>query len=75
MLNNKWQKGFIDGYKYWVLAFEEGSIYGIDDGRISKLEIRDSDNNFIALYDRGWVVMPQDDAHIEVVSNLISKYN
>ena len=47
-----WTEGTMDGYEYWVKHYEEGSCYGIDEGRISKLSIR---KNGVELYgyDRG----------------------
>lgn len=56
-----WSKGTIgvpqkDGSyivcKYWVKHYEEGSEWGIDEGRISKLEIR-INGKITANYDRG----------------------
>jgi hypothetical protein len=41
-----WSEGIIANpetgrkYKYWVKRFEEGSMFGIDGGKISKLTIR-----------------------------------
>lgn len=41
-----WSEGILTGpetgvpYKYWVKHYEEGSEFGIDGGRISKLTIR-----------------------------------
>ena len=50
--NTMWTEGTMDGYEYWVKHYEEGSSYGIDEGRISKLSIR---KNGVELYgyDRG----------------------
>lgn len=38
---------------YWVKAFEEGSKFGIDGGRISKLSVKIEDK-WVLTYDRGW---------------------
>ena len=75
MLNNHWQKGEIDGDKYWVLAFEEGSVYGIDGGRISKLDVRKPGGGFAANYDRAWDVLPFENKDQAVVSQIIKIYN
>ena len=45
---------------YWVKAFEEGSEWGINGGKISKLSIK-IDGEWVANYDRGWDVKPADD--------------
>ena len=42
---------------YWVKAYEEGSEYGINNGRISKLTIKIA-GKITANYDRGWDIEP-----------------
>lgn len=44
-----------------VKHFEEPSEFGIDEGRISKLELRVK-GKIVANYDRGWDIKPSDDA-------------
>ena len=52
-----WENGILylnsDKYFYSVKVYDEPSKFGIDGGRISKLEIRDKDMNLIIGYDRG----------------------
>ena len=59
-----WKEGTIliggKGYRYWVKHYEEGSQFGIDGGRISKLMIK-VDGVITANYDRGWDVEPADE--------------
>ena len=59
-----WKEGAIliggKGYRYWVKHYEEGSQFGIDGGRISKLMIK-VDGVITANYDRGWDVEPAED--------------
>ena len=45
---------------YWVKAYEEGSEYGINNGRISKLTIKIA-GKITANYDRGWDIEPAED--------------
>ena len=45
---------------YWVKAYEEGSDYGINDGKISKLLIT-IDGKTVVNYDRGWDIEPADE--------------
>ncbi len=61
---------------YWVKSFEEGSEFGIDGGRISKLEIR-IDGEKVAHYDRGWDLEPaEDDEAAQIAfSILMQSYN
>ena len=51
-----WKEGAIliggKGYRYWVKYYEEGSQFGIDGGRISKLMIKRG-GEIVCNYDRG----------------------
>jgi hypothetical protein len=59
---------------YWVKAYDEGSQYGIDGGRISKLTI--TVNGEITLnYDRGWDIEPEDEASQMVYAILLKEFN
>jgi len=76
-----WSEGVITStetganYKYWVKHYEEGSHFGIDGGRISKLTIRKVDETRdLCNYDRDWDVEPADE--VKAVYNIIlDKYN
>ena len=68
-MTNGWHEGTIgipqkDGSSkiahYWVKAYEEGSDYGINDGKISKLLIT-IDGKTVVNYDRGWDIEPADE--------------
>jgi hypothetical protein len=62
-------------YKYWVKHYEEGSQYGIDSGRISKLTIRKAgESRDLCNYDRGWDIEPADEVK-EVYNIILTKYN
>ena len=58
-----WREGTIiinkKGYRYWVKHFDEGSQFGIDGGRISKLMIKRG-GEIVCNYDRGWDIKPSD---------------
>lgn len=78
-----WSKGTIgvpqkDGSyiacKYWVKHYEEGSEWGIDEGRISKLEIR-INGKITANYDRGWDIEPEDETAQTALAILLKEYN
>jgi len=60
--------------RYWVKYFEEGSEFGIEGGRISKLMIRREDIT-IASYERGWDVEPKDEDAKIAFQILMSKFN
>lgn len=61
---------------YWVKAFEEGSEWGINGGKISKLSIK-IDGEWVANYDRGWDVKPaNDDEAVQLAyCILLNEYN
>jgi len=58
-----WSEGSIrvgtSGFHYWVKHYEEGSRFGIEGGRISKLELR-RNGETAARYERGWDILPAD---------------
>lgn len=68
--SNHWYEGRVDGYKVYAKVYPKPSEYGIDNGRISKLTILDSENNTIANYDRGWDVMPKAE-YMEILEKAI----
>ena len=73
-----WDKGTleIDGTKveYWVKHYEEGSEFGIDEGRISKLDCR-ADGEMILHYERGWDIEPQTEHACKALEILKSRFN
>ena len=73
-----WGEGTIvikkNGYRYWVKHFNEGSPFGIDGGRISKLMIKRSGET-VCNYDRGWDINPVDEDTEFAVAILMKDYN
>lgn len=61
---------------YWVKSYDEGSEYGIEGGRISKLTIKIGGRTVVN-YDRGWDVKPDenDEGIMIAYSILIHNYN
>lgn len=59
---------------YCVKHFDEGSAFGIDEGRISKLSI-EIGGVVICRYDRGWDIEPESETAWAVFSMLMAKYN
>lgn len=74
-MGGKWMKAESGNMTASFLLFNDPSKYGIDKGRISKLEIRDKDKKFLANYDRGWDVEPLDDETKKFYQEIIKKYN
>jgi len=77
-----WDEGIIasptsgNKYKYWVKHYEEGSVFGIDEGRISKLTIRKlNETRDLYNYDRGLDVDCANDEVRAVYEIVLAKYN
>ena len=56
---------------YWVKAYDEGSQYGIDGGRISKLTLKIS-GEVVYNYDRGLDVPPQNEAAETALTTMVA---
>ncbi len=69
-----WTQGTLDGYDFCIKHFEEGSAFGIDGGRISKLTIR-KDGKMLVNYDRDWDIEPKSAAVKAVYEKLLKQYN
>ena len=58
-----WKEGSLKVHEsvfhYWMKQYDEGSEFGIDGGRISKLTLK-RNGAVVANYDRGWDVEPAD---------------
>jgi hypothetical protein len=75
-----WKQGkvSIDGkeYSYTAKVFDEPSHFGIDDGKVSILSIRNEDGKEVVNYSRGWDIKPKGvkikKAYAEVM-NIIAK--
>lgn len=61
---------------YWVKAYDEGSANGINEGKISKLQIT-IDGEMVASYDRGWDIEPAEDDEATQIAYciLLNEYN
>ena len=61
---------------YWVKAYDEGSAYGINEGKISKLQIT-IDGETVVSYDRGWdIELAEDDEATQIAyCILLNEYN
>lgn len=68
-----WHEGMIDGYKFTIKYFGEGSDFGIDGGRISKLHVMKNNKTFAA-YDRGWDMKPTKEIS-QIYKQILKEYN
>lgn len=56
--NDSWVHGELGEYRFGAKLFDEGSVFGINKGRVSKLSISHPDCNCVMNYERGWDVKP-----------------
>lgn len=75
-----WVHGKVDKYDFEAKLFDEGSTFGINNGRVSKLSIfdnvirhekRDFFRSCIVNYDRGWDIEPENQDHYEVFMSVM----
>ena len=59
---------------YWVKHFDEPSVCGIDEGRISKLTLK-QEGEFLANFDRGWDIVPETYEAKAALAILMKEYN
>ena len=73
-----WKEGAIkvknSVFKFWVKHYDEGSCYGIDEGRISKVMLK-RNGITVCNYDRGWEVLPVDEDTEIALEILKKEYN
>ena len=55
-------------------CYEKGSVFGIDEGRISKLMLKRK-GKIIANYDRGWDIEPVDEDAEIALAILLLEHN
>lgn len=72
--NENWVKGTVDGGKYTFESklYDESSEYGIDGGRVSKLNIQDKKGSWVMNYDRGWDIEPNTSEEKEVYLGVLN---
>lgn len=77
-LPNGWLDGTINGYRFRAKVYDTGSKYGIENGRISKLEVWEEYNRKpgqgigdIISYERGWDKRPATSEHKEILNALL----
>ena len=72
-----WKKGTVNVggvvYEYHAKVYEEGSEFGIDGGRVSKLDMT-RDGEIVCSYDRGWDVEPQEEDDVEALGHVLFFY-
>ena len=73
-----WHEGSLEVgdsiFQYCIKAYGEGSDYGIDEGRISKLMLKRK-GKVVCNYDRGWDIRPRDQDTLQALEELKKSYN
>lgn len=73
-----WEHGTLkvenQNVSYSIKVFGEPSRYGINQGKISKLTLKNN-NKIIASYDRGWDIMPTSKLANEVLEMILDARN
>jgi ABC-type enterochelin transport system substrate-binding protein len=70
---DNWVSGKIsDAVTFRAKVFDEPSEYGINKGKVSKLEIYENDK-WIVNYDRGWDVKPKTPEHKEMYKAVMTR--
>ena len=73
-----WKEGSIkvngEIFHYWMKRYEEGSQWGIEGGRISKLMLK-RNGEIVCNYDRGWDIEPTCEEANLALSILLNELN
>ncbi|MGL6196587.1 MAG: DUF7678 domain-containing protein [Thermoguttaceae bacterium] len=70
----RWVEGQVAGYTYYAAVYPCGSEYGINESNVSKLSIRDNNQREVAVYDRGWDVLPENKFIVGMVDAIVEYY-
>lgn len=69
--SNGWISGTVRGFQFEAKVFDEGSDFGIDKGRVSKLWMRNGKE--IVIYERGWSDKPKSQEAKAAYTELLAK--
>lgn len=69
-----WKDGIINGYLFEAKVYEESSEYGINEGRISKLDISKT-RKILCSYDRGWDIRPKEEEVKDIYQDIVKRFN
>ena len=71
-----WYTGWTGAYLFQAKAYTGGSVYGINEGQVSKLTITSAATGaLVASYDRGWDVEPAGKADREALEAILAALN
>ena len=61
-------------FHYWMKVYEEGSQFGINGGKVSKMMLK-RNGEIVCSYDRGWETEPADADTKLALETLLSENN
>jgi len=68
-----WIEGTIDSLRFQAKVYDEGSEFGINEGRVSKLWVcNEAQRQIIMCYERGWDVSPKTAAERRLLEALLA---
>ena len=67
---NGWVSGKCGDYTYEAKVYDNGSKFGINNGRVSKMTMYDKNDNWVMNYDRGWDIEPDEDV-VDCYANIM----
>ena len=74
-----WTRVFstIDGLSFMadIKHYDTPSQFGIDGGKISKMQLSSGANPYVAAYDRGWCKKPNGRRNVAFYQALIERFN
>ena len=71
-----WTRGYIGPFRFEIKHFDEPSVFGINEGRISKLWLKQKDGfQIAAAYERGWDKRPETKEAQDAVDTLCAIWN
>ena len=78
--DSHWKNGRIEirgiTFRYWVKQYDEGSEFGINGGRVSKLTIKNENTGKeVVNYDRGWDIKPKTKTEQAALDWVLHDYN
>jgi hypothetical protein len=74
--SGNWTSGHIGPFRFEIKHFDEPSVFGIDEGRISKLWLGWAHSyGTVAAFDRGWDKLPGFEEAQEAVDTLCTLWN
>ena len=66
-----WHDGFIGDCSWEAKVYSKPSVFGIDNGNVSRLRVKDEDGIVVINYDRGWDVEPETNKLRQLLKDLL----